>query len=420
MDNAVIAYVLYLLIAVPLTIWVGSTLSRNGRVFLVDVFDGNDELAEAVNKLLVVGFYLLNLGVVALYLRVGDSIADARAIVEVLSVKMGVVLLMLGRRAPHQRLRLQQDPPPRPPRRHGRSPGAAAGLDPALRRPAGLTTMRTTRIALVGAALWSLALVVGALTVPLYSSDTASGDSTGAVTTTLLHRHARRGERRVGAGRRQHPAGRLPRRRGAAARPGRSGRDDRRRGRRGAARGADRPQPAQRRPVPGARHGRSGAGGPRLALGSPAAPRGQCREPARRPLRRRLPDVLAVPLVARRAAAPRARHRGPGRLTRGTSAAPRPRPRTPPSARSPSSPTPARSGPARAPGSTCLWATVEHRDLATRLSTPVGLPVARAMAYAAAGLRASLTTTHVPEAQRPDVPRGGGYADDCDGRCQPV
>ena len=63
----------------------------------------------------------------------------------------------------------------------------------------------------------------------------------------------------------------------------------------------------------------------------------------------------------------------------------------------------------------CLWATAEHRDLAVRLSTPLGLPVARAMAYAAAGLRASLTSTVVPEAVE-----GGGYADDCDGLCQPV
>ena len=72
---------------------------------------------------------------------------------------------------------------------------------------------------------------------------------------------------------------------------------------------------------------------------------------------------------------------------------------------------------------TCLWATVEHRDLALRLSTPLGLPVARAMAYAAAGLRASLTTTRVPAARGPDatdVTRGGGYADDCDGLCPPV
>ncbi len=63
----------------------------------------------------------------------------------------------------------------------------------------------------------------------------------------------------------------------------------------------------------------------------------------------------------------------------------------------------------------CLWATAEHRGLALRLSTRVGLPVARAMAYAAAGLRASLTSTRVP-----DAAGRGGYADDCDGRCQPV
>jgi predicted DCC family thiol-disulfide oxidoreductase YuxK len=69
---------------------------------------------------------------------------------------------------------------------------------------------------------------------------------------------------------------------------------------------------------------------------------------------------------------------------------------------------------------TCLWATVEHHDLATRLSTPLWLPVARAMAYAAAGLRATLTTTHVPGAGRPRAAGGGGYADDCDGLCQPV
>lgn len=71
---------------------------------------------------------------------------------------------------------------------------------------------------------------------------------------------------------------------------------------------------------------------------------------------------------------------------------------------------------------TCLWATVAHRDLALRLSTPAGLPVARAMAYAAAGLRASLTTTPVPGAGagRPDGAGGGGYADDCDGTCPPV
>ncbi|MBC9717181.1 hypothetical protein H9Y04_32095 [Streptomyces sp. TRM66268-LWL] len=96
MDLTVVAYVVYLAISIGLTIWVARTLSRNGRIFLSDVLRGNEKLAEAVNHLLVVGFYLVNLGFVALYLNADNLIADARGIFEALSVKLGVVLLVLG------------------------------------------------------------------------------------------------------------------------------------------------------------------------------------------------------------------------------------------------------------------------------------------------------------------------------------
>ncbi|MFF2957382.1 hypothetical protein ACFVT1_00370 [Streptomyces sp. NPDC057963] len=96
MDLTVVAYVIYLLISVALTIWVARTLSRNGRVFLADVLHGNEKLADAVNHLLVVGFYLVNLGFVTLYLRNDDGVTDARGLFEALSVKLGVVLLVLG------------------------------------------------------------------------------------------------------------------------------------------------------------------------------------------------------------------------------------------------------------------------------------------------------------------------------------
>jgi hypothetical protein len=96
MDMTVLAYVVYLLISVCLTVWVARTLSSNGRVFLADVLHGNEDLADAVNRLLVVGFYLVNLGFVALYLKSGDTIDDARQVFEALSVKLGVVLLVLG------------------------------------------------------------------------------------------------------------------------------------------------------------------------------------------------------------------------------------------------------------------------------------------------------------------------------------
>jgi hypothetical protein len=92
----VITYLLYLLFSVPLTIWVARTLSRYGRIFLVDVFHGNEDFADAVNRLLVVGFYLVNLGFVTLFLRTGDTVLDARGLIEQLSVKLGVVMVVLG------------------------------------------------------------------------------------------------------------------------------------------------------------------------------------------------------------------------------------------------------------------------------------------------------------------------------------
>ena len=96
MDRTVIAYVIYLLVSIALTIWVARTLSSNGRVFLADVLRGDEKLADAVNRLLVVGFYLVNLGFVALYLSDDDTIADTRGVFEALSTKLGVVLLVLG------------------------------------------------------------------------------------------------------------------------------------------------------------------------------------------------------------------------------------------------------------------------------------------------------------------------------------
>jgi hypothetical protein len=96
MNMTVVAYLVYLVVSVGLTVWVARTLSTNGRVFLADVLHGNEELADAVNRLLVVGFYLVNLGFVALYLKSADTIEDAREIFEALSVKLGVVLLVLG------------------------------------------------------------------------------------------------------------------------------------------------------------------------------------------------------------------------------------------------------------------------------------------------------------------------------------
>lgn len=92
----VMSYLVYLVISIGVTIWVARTLHRNGRIFLVDSFLGNEALADSVNHLLVVGFYLVNVGYVSLALKYGDKPADLAQSIEYLSTKIGVVLLVLG------------------------------------------------------------------------------------------------------------------------------------------------------------------------------------------------------------------------------------------------------------------------------------------------------------------------------------
>ena len=95
MNLVISTYLAYLIISVLLTVWVARTLHRNGRVFLVDVFKRED-LADSVNHLLVVGFYLVNLGYVTLALKLRGEIPSLRNGIEALSGKVGGVLLVLG------------------------------------------------------------------------------------------------------------------------------------------------------------------------------------------------------------------------------------------------------------------------------------------------------------------------------------
>jgi hypothetical protein len=89
-------YLAYLGISIAVTIWVARTLSRNGRIFLIDAFEDDERLADSVNHMLVVGFYLINLGYVTLALRHGAKPVSLQEGIEFLSTKIGLVLLVLG------------------------------------------------------------------------------------------------------------------------------------------------------------------------------------------------------------------------------------------------------------------------------------------------------------------------------------
>ena len=95
MDLRLVDYVTYILVSAFLTVWVGNTLHRNGRAFLISVFK-EDGLADSVNRLLVVGFYLINFGAAAILINTGGAPATVPDMLKQTVTRIGVVLLVLG------------------------------------------------------------------------------------------------------------------------------------------------------------------------------------------------------------------------------------------------------------------------------------------------------------------------------------
>jgi len=90
------AYLIYLLVAVLLTWYVARTLFNSGKIFMLDIFNGRQEIATSTNKLFEVGFYLMNLGFALLILKIGYEITSGQVMIEALSRKVGGYSIYLG------------------------------------------------------------------------------------------------------------------------------------------------------------------------------------------------------------------------------------------------------------------------------------------------------------------------------------
>ena len=91
----VITHLSYLAISVAVTVFVARTLKEHGAVFMT----GNDTptpLVKAKSHLLIVGFYLINFGMIALALKYGGDAFDAKTAIEVISTKLGGIILGIG------------------------------------------------------------------------------------------------------------------------------------------------------------------------------------------------------------------------------------------------------------------------------------------------------------------------------------
>jgi hypothetical protein len=96
MNTMVVTHGAYLLIGIAATIWVIWTLQRRGRPFLIRTLGGDEALANSWSHLVAVGMYLLHVGCLLLALRYGSGATGGVEAIELLSTKIGLVLMALA------------------------------------------------------------------------------------------------------------------------------------------------------------------------------------------------------------------------------------------------------------------------------------------------------------------------------------
>lgn len=95
-SKTLIGYAIYLPIAIALTFYVSKTLFRNSKIYMLDIFKGREEIANATNKLFETGFYLLNLGFALLILEMNIYQDSYQLLIEKVSYKIGGFTIYLG------------------------------------------------------------------------------------------------------------------------------------------------------------------------------------------------------------------------------------------------------------------------------------------------------------------------------------
>jgi len=96
MDYLTLFYSIYIVLTTILIIYVANYLFKNGKSFLLSAFKGNESVANSINNLLKMGFYLVNIGYALISIRYNYNLLNNAQLIEALAVKIGTIVLILG------------------------------------------------------------------------------------------------------------------------------------------------------------------------------------------------------------------------------------------------------------------------------------------------------------------------------------
>ncbi|WP_143053985.1 hypothetical protein [Parapedobacter koreensis] len=96
MNHNILAYFIYGLVTSYIIISVGRFCHRNGRVFILRLFQGNASLADTTNNLLLVAYCLFNIGYAIIQFSFWQPVANMNVLLYSIAEKTGLLVLILA------------------------------------------------------------------------------------------------------------------------------------------------------------------------------------------------------------------------------------------------------------------------------------------------------------------------------------
>lgn len=96
MNYNVCAYIAFLTLMIFIIVYAGRYFYSNGRIFIISLFNGNVVLADGLNKLLLIGYYLLNIGYSFIKLKQWQKISSLEMLFSSLASNIGVLVFILA------------------------------------------------------------------------------------------------------------------------------------------------------------------------------------------------------------------------------------------------------------------------------------------------------------------------------------
>jgi len=96
MNLNIIGYFIYLSITILIILKVGKICYENGNIFVSELIPNHADLCQKINQILLLGYYLLNIGYCAMNLISWEKILSINQLIEVIALKTAIIIFIIS------------------------------------------------------------------------------------------------------------------------------------------------------------------------------------------------------------------------------------------------------------------------------------------------------------------------------------